>query len=505
LEFVIIVLLSVLKRFIVLCGLGFFLFAMGDNPFHDKQWGAYIKDDKVYAYTKNKQGQVFAISINHATCSNEELRLLLPRKENLSLPIDLEVHIDHYAYRLEDVQGSEHRSLLILSQTLNKNSAELLRLLMRGEQLTINAASRHYQFSLRGSANTIRKAYAMCAKHANTLPVGEKIKQLIAQAEAGDVDAQFALAWKYEQGEEVKKDHQQALKWWQAAARQGNVYAQNNLGIMHEKGHGVAKNYILAYAWYNLAASNGDENASKWRDELERIMTPDQVAIAQVLNPLDEEESILPEEELPDIATTSGSGFFVTNNHVVTSLHVAENCHTIRLRNHDFDAIATEIATDQTNDLLLLRASKSGTALPIRQGKAIRLGDKAIALGYPLGDVLGTGMKATVGTITSLTGLNDDSTTLQVSAPIQPGNSGGPLLDEYGSLVGLVYARYEETPSGRNAQNVNFAIKKSVVMNFLDVHTVDYTTAKPEGTAPSSADVIEKAEKGVVQVVCEEE
>ena len=101
-----------------------------------------------------------------------------------------------------------------------------------------------------------------------------------------------------------------------------------------------------------------------------------------------------------------------------------------------------------------------------------------------------------MGNVTSLTGIGDDSRLLQFSNPVQPGNSGGPLLDQRASVVGVVTARL----SGQ--QNVNFAIKTAIVLNFLEANSVVVSTT-PKSPAPSDpTEVAEIAKKFTVQVVC---
>jgi len=99
-------------------------------------------------------------------------------------------------------------------------------------------------------------------------------------------------------------------------------------------------------------------------------------------------------------------------------------------------------SVDRRNDLAILTANKPNkTYLKFRSGKGVRIGESIIAMGYPLGMLLGSTVKLTTGNISSLTGLRNNSTTLQLTAPVQPGNSGGPLLDNAGSVVGIVYAK----------------------------------------------------------------
>jgi TPR repeat protein len=100
-------------------------------------------------------------------------------------------------------------------------------------------------------------------------------------AEQGFAPAQARLGIMYNLGNGVPKDYKEALGWYRKAAEQGNARAQTLLGIMYEFGNGVPKDYVQAYMWFNLAAAGGNNEAAKFRDSLEKSMTPGQIAEAQ--------------------------------------------------------------------------------------------------------------------------------------------------------------------------------------------------------------------------------
>ena len=113
---------------------------------------------------------------------------------------------------------------------------------------------------------------------------------------------------------------------------------------------------------------------------------------------------------------------------------------------------------------------------------ALRFGAREVknveAFGYPLSEVLATSGNFTVGIVTALAGIGDDSRFYQISAPVQLGNLGGPLLDENGNLIGIVSSKLNFLSEIKNArdipQNVNFAIKASVVANFLQDNSIKF-------------------------------
>jgi S1-C subfamily serine protease len=105
------------------------------------------------------------------------------------------------------------------------------------------------------------------------------------------------------------------------------------------------------------------------------------------------------------------------------------------------------------------------------------LGEDILVAGYPLRGLLG-GMNVTTGTVSSTSGLGGDARYLQITAPVQPGNSGGPLLDGAGSVVGVIVAKLDAMAvakaTGDIPQNVNFAIKSAVARSFLSIHDVEF-------------------------------
>jgi tetratricopeptide (TPR) repeat protein len=209
-------------------------------------------------------------------------------------------------------------------------------------------------------------------------------------------------------------------------------------------------------------------------------------------------------------AGTSGSGVVIgAHGEVLTNAHVVENCTQITVRSSSGDLGASLlVARDEKNDLAVIR-----TTLPLssvatfRDGSAVRAGDAVIALGYPLSGLLATAANLSLGNVSALAGLGDDSRYLQISAPVQPGNSGGPLLDASGHLVGIVTAKLNAALvarfTGDIPQNVNFALKAEVVRTFLDSKDIAYKKAHSDQQL-SPADVGDIARPFTVQVECEQ-
>jgi Trypsin-like peptidase domain len=207
--------------------------------------------------------------------------------------------------------------------------------------------------------------------------------------------------------------------------------------------------------------------------------------------------------------TQSGSGVVISaHGEVLTNAHVVENCTQITVRSSSGDlAPALLIARDEKNDLAVVRRMVPLTSAAVfRDEGPVRAGDAVVALGYPLSGLLATSANLTVGNVSALAGLSDDSRYLQISAPVQPGNSGGPLLDASGHLVGIVTAKLNAALvarfTGDIPQNVNFALKAEVARTFLDSKGIAYQSARSDQQL-SAADVGDIGHPFTVQIECQ--
>ena len=161
---------------------------------------------------------------------------------------------------------------------------------------------------------------------------------------------------------------------------------------------------------------------------------------------------------------------------------------------------------DKANDLSLLKAEGKFAALPVISSRGVRLGATAITVGFPNIGLQGFAPKLAKGEIASLAGVRDDARHFQISAPIQPGNSGGALVDERGNVIGVVVAKLNQkatlATSGTLAENVNYAVKSSFLLGFLE--SVPEVAAKlKESTAQARKfeDVVRAVEQAAVLVL----
>lgn len=203
----------------------------------------------------------------------------------------------------------------------------------------------------------------------------------------------------------------------------------------------------------------------------------------------------------------SGSGVFVDGNgHVLTNNHVIEDCSSsIKVfANQEQAAGAGVVARDATNDLALLATGLTPVAFAgLRE--SVRQGEAVAAFGYPHTDVLAKSGNFTLGNVTALAGVDDDSRFLQISTPVQSGNSGGPLLDQSGNLVGIVSSKLNALKileaSGDLPQNVNFAIKASLAARFLEENHIHFARGTAAG-ALKPEDLADQARSVSVFILC---
>lgn len=214
-----------------------------------------------------------------------------------------------------------------------------------------------------------------------------------------------------------------------------------------------------------------------------------------------------PTPQGPGRTTSTGTGFFVgAQGHVLTNDHVVAGCGAVAVRDRDgrTDRRARVLARDAHADLALLATSLAGVA-PAPMRPDARLGESVAVFGYPLAQILASSGNFTLGNVTALAGVGDDDAVLQISAPVQAGNSGGPLLDGAGNVLGVVVAKFglrAAALSGDLPQNVAFAVKAREALRFLKRNGV----AAPVGGAgaPLAPEVLaETAQRIAVFIACE--
>jgi S1-C subfamily serine protease len=327
-------------------------------------------------------------------------------------------------------------------------------------------------------------------------------------ARQGHVSAQINLAVMYDHGTGVAQDVNHALSWYQAAAHQGSAVAQYNLGLFladremlssdDEDGlywlfKAAAQNYAdaqyrlgLMYAdgvagqvkiaeapqWLYQAGINylsqGDADGARSAvAALREISSAHQLSLQLESQLADQSDSLQP-------GLSTGTAWATASGYAVTNHHVVAGKPSIILINSEGEEIAARVvASDEPNDIALLSVedpTRLPAALPLAYSSA-RLGSSVFTIGFPRVDVMGTTPKLSLGIISGVNGLYDDPASYQISVSVQPGNSGGPLLNMQGEVVGIITSMLGTMESAdgktRPIANINYALKADRIEKLL--------------------------------------
>lgn len=209
-------------------------------------------------------------------------------------------------------------------------------------------------------------------------------------------------------------------------------------------------------------------------------------------------------------AASSGTGFFVSRDGLVlTNAHVVDGCASIRVTDRDGATAPANVAfaSDKVNDLALLRTRIVPGEIAALRRTPVQRGEEVAAFGYPLTSVLSSGGSFTRGDVSATEGMKDDTRHMQISVPVQPGNSGGPVVDFYGNVVGVVRHKLDAMKmaaiSGDIPQNVNFAIKQFAVRGFLESKGIAVMEGHTEGPELKPTELAERARNMSVFIRCD--
>lgn len=367
------------------------------------------------------------------------------------------------------------------------------------------------------------------------------------EAERGGIEAQFRLGRMYERGEGVARDYRLAAERYRLAADQGHPEARTDLAALLFHGHGlprdvgeavrltrlaadqgvpraqykmrliyqygqrVDEDYGEAYVWFSLAAAAGHTDAQLQRDTVSVYLSAEALAAAErrieAWTPVEGAEPALGTEPFTTGERASGTGFVVSaEGHVITNAHVVLGCPGAVLSGREGVAALEVVALDRANDLALLKLARPLSSVAAFQSTdTVRAGDPVVVVGYPLRGILASEANVTTGAVSALAGPDNDRRLLQITAPVQRGNSGGPIFDASGGVVGVVVSKLDAMKIARATddipQNVNFGLRAAVATGFLDAQGVAYAHAVP-GAALSPAEIAERALASTLPLEC---
>jgi S1-C subfamily serine protease len=210
-----------------------------------------------------------------------------------------------------------------------------------------------------------------------------------------------------------------------------------------------------------------------------------------------------PSSNSPALIAT-GTGFVVSKaGRIVTNQHVVDGCSELRT---PLNSKLRVVASDEQNDLALLQAPSGFNALAtFGEARDVRPGDDVVTAGYPLQGLLTSDLIISTGIVSALAGPGNDRRLFQITAPVQPGNSGGPLFDGSGNVIGVIVGKLDALKvagtMGSIPENVNFAIGTWTVLAFLDAHNVPYETM-PNNRKPTTRQIADRAREITILIEC---
>jgi TPR repeat protein len=373
----------------------------------------------------------------------------------------------------------------------------------------------------------------------------EGVRWLRLAADQGLSDAMVDLGECYRNGNGAAQSFSGAIEWYRRAIALLNPYAMFNLAELYEAGQGVPTDLVKAHSWFQLAIMHGIDLAederrefSQRRDKVAAGLSKDQLKVAMEASQVENDkllglpvasaeskgETSSPKKVPPTSARKShtnsskassrvpgnglrraatGSGIVVNSQgDVVTNEHVVHGCLGVRVGS-EWAQVKTAKAD---KDLALIRISHSEShPATVRDEEPLRPGDAVIAIGFPLFGLLSEEQNVTTGTVSALAGPRGNRQWFQISAPVQPGNSGGPVADLSGNVIGVVVGTLSTAvlsrATGAIPQNLNFAINGRTLRSFLDGERVQYRTARSERKL-EVADAVSLVRSATVLVEC---
>ena len=355
-------------------------------------------------------------------------------------------------------------------------------------------------------------------------------------AAQGYVSAQYNLGLMYAYGKGVAQDYVSALKWFILAAVCGDqksikyrdILSKNLTPSQVAEAQRMARNFSphvvsptssptstqasfreplvvarplvrkiqqhLVFLGYNPGPVDGLSGSRTtaaikafqrdWEITPDGIISESLLALLKIAKTVKENNAST--KQAPQQAAVSGTAFLVSSQYAVTNYHVVKGAHHLVLCIGDNRVEVSLIAHDSTNDLAVIKLSaplsKDQEFARFRDSGIIHLGEQVMIAGYPLRGYLSSGLNVSRGEVSALSGPANDCRLIQISAPVQPGNSGGPLLDKSGLVIGIVVAKLNAIKcakvTGDIPQNINFAVKGALIKSFLDVNGIYYVKEK---------------------------
>ncbi len=180
----------------------------------------------------------------------------------------------------------------------------------------------------------------------------------------------------------------------------------------------------------------------------------------------------VPDNDGKIVAAASGTGFFVSKSgHVITNYHVIEGCDVTKLTFKGKEANLETLAVDRMNDLAILKTNLVPDKVYALSNEDAGLLEDIIIAGYPLGKKVSAAIKTSKGSITALAGFGDNYSEFQTDAALNQGNSGGPIINQKGNVVGVAVANFGKK---EGVESFNFGIKSSTLKTFANANGLKF-------------------------------
>lgn len=343
----------------------------------------------------------------------------------------------------------------------------------------------------------------------------------------GSMDAATELGRIYHSGELVPRDILKAVELYTVAAENGIIEAMFQLSLLNAFGIGMAKDPIESAAWWgakvalDVRYTSAPPQSESLALRTEPLSAEDILSVQQrtkaILKLISENRRKKNNRALGDLnkklddtqsPKSFGTGTIVSpKGHVLTAAHVVSGAKKITIVTLEGKAHDASIASiDEYNDIAVVKIAEELLFqwLPIKHSRSVRLGQTVATIGYPQIELQGKSPKVTKGEISSLNGLSDDPRSWQISVPVQSGNSGGPLLDEDGRMIGVILSKLglkAARATGDIPQNVNYAVKISYALPLLEQYLdEELLIQKADNKKQSFENMIYNAQKSVVLI-----
>jgi len=309
-------------------------------------------------------------------------------------------------------------------------------------------------------------------------------------------------------GQSALEKYQQALKWFNNSIEFPG--SSEKIGEMYEKELGVVASKYVAVEYYFKAGKRYFElgNRNLALSMLEKINNLDgKHHLSSRLFNILYAKSDKSKDEKVEGSYSSGTGWVCENGYVVTNYHVIKGYDRIAVSDGNKNYKAHLLTKDKFNDIALLKIDSprfQHRAIPLAHSTC-EIASDVFTIGFPHPDIMGISPKFSSGKISSLTGIDDDPRTFQVSVPLQAGNSGGPLINMRGEVIGIVTSKLNAVKifkwTGDMPQNVNYAIKVHYLKALLDSVQPKRSFELLPVKEASPKELVKRVENSIVRVI----